>query len=147
MNNQQGDVLLFQEDDGGNIAIEDGLVVMTAGLETAFYLAIFGGNEDDPGLDDESNTWWGNLDETDDSKKYRSETQYLLRSIPSTTGNLNRIKQAVERDTSFFIESGEVDSIDVIVSMPGLNRIKISVFSVSQNQLIELEFTSDWEAV
>ena len=45
--NQEGDVLLFQTNDEGDIESIDGVVTMSGGLETMFYLSIFGGNEDD----------------------------------------------------------------------------------------------------
>ena len=103
MQNQQGDVKLFQTDNEGDITVRDGVVEMGGGLETAAYLSLFGGNEDDDGLADNPKTWWGNLDEIDPAKQYRSETQNLLRGIPATSGNLRRIEDAASRDLAWFI--------------------------------------------
>jgi hypothetical protein len=45
------DVLIEQSDDGGEVTIESGLVTLTDDFRSAAYLSLFGGNEDDNGLD------------------------------------------------------------------------------------------------
>lgn len=124
---QQGDVLLYQTVDDGDIVVEGGLIKMTGGLDTAVYLSLFGGNESDDGIADNPLQWWGNFGETEIAKQYRSETQYLLRSIPSTTGNLKRIRDAVDRDLAWLLNTGVARELDVSVGMPGLNKVSISV--------------------
>lgn len=126
MINQQGDVKLFQTLDDGDIIVEGGIVTMGGGLETAFYLSLFGGNEDDNGLDDSTDKWWGNLDEEDPDKQYVSETQHLLKSLPLITGNLNRVKEAVVRDLAWAIPS-VATSIDVSVTIPEQNKVQITI--------------------
>ena len=54
---QQGDVLLFQTVDDGEINIENGVVEMSGGLETAAYLSLYGGNEDDDGREARQNIY------------------------------------------------------------------------------------------
>ena len=88
---QQGDVSLRQTDDGGEITVVNGVVEMSGGLETAVYLSLFGGNEDDDGRADNPQTWWGNLAENEPERQYRSETQHLLQALPATTGTLIRV--------------------------------------------------------
>ena len=46
---QQGDVLLFQTIDDGNVEVINGIITMSGGLDTAAYLSLFGGNEEDDG--------------------------------------------------------------------------------------------------
>jgi len=144
---QQGDVLLYQTIDDGEITVEDGLITMTSGFETAAYLALFGGNEDDDGSQDTNKNWWGNLDETDTNKQYRSETQNLLRSIPATVNNLKRIGKAAERDLAFFVTTGVASSIAVVVSMPGLNKISISCKIIAKGKESDFKFIENWKAV
>ena len=56
----QGDVLLVSTPDDGDIVLEDGLIQDCRNFDTAAYLSLFGGNEDD--LNGKSKeTWWGNL--------------------------------------------------------------------------------------
>lgn len=143
---QQGDILLFQTDDDGEITVEDGIVEMSGGLETAAYLSLFGGNEDDDGLRDNIFTWWGNLDETDPAMEYRSETQNLLQSLPATTGNLRRIEEATKRDLAWFIEKKVASLVDATASMPGLNRIKLIVKIEAEGEESTFEFVENWKA-
>ena len=142
---QQGDVLLFQTDNEGDINVVDGLVEMSGGLETAAYLSLFGGNEDDTGSDGSPLTWWANLDETDPTSQYRSETQNLLQGIPATTGNLIRIEDAAKRDLAWFIEKKVASTIVVTASIPGLNRIKIVIDIEAHGEESSFEFVENWK--
>jgi phage gp46-like protein len=146
MQNQQGDVKLFQTDNDGEINVRDGLVQMGGGLETAAYLSLFGGNEDDDGLAENTKTWWGNLDEIDPARQYRSETQNLLRAIPATSGNLRRIEDAAGRDLAWFITERVASSISVSASIPGVNRIKLTVDIEADGDESRFEFVENWKA-
>lgn len=143
---QQGDVLLFQTDDDGEITVENGLVEMSGGLETAAYLSLFGGNEDDDGRGDNPLTWWGNLDEVDPVRQYRSETQNLLQALPATTGNLRRIEDAAGRDLAWFVDERVASSVVVTASIPGINRIKLIVDIEAVGDESSFEFTENWKA-
>lgn len=138
---QQGDVLLYQTTDGGEINVAGGLVEMSGGLETMAYLCLFGGNEDDDGLDSSPYNWWGNIDETVPEREYRSETQYLLQSIPATTGNLKRIEEAAERDLSDLVTVGAATEITVTASIPALNALTVSV-TIDGDET--LDFSANW---
>lgn len=143
---QQGDVKLFQTDDDGEITVENGLVEMSGGLETAAYLSMFGGNEDDDGRGDNPHKWWANLDETETAKQFRSETQNLLQGIPATTGNLLRIEDAINRDLAWFLDNNVASSVTVSVSMPAVNRIKIIIDIEANGEESSFEFVENWKA-
>lgn len=143
---QQGDVLLFQTDDDGEITVENGLVEMSGGLETAAYLSLFGGNEDDDGRGANPLTWWGNLDEVDPARQYHSETQNLLQALPATTGNLRRIEDAAGRDLAWFVGERVASSVTVAASIPGLNRIKLTVDIEAVGEESSFEFVENWKA-
>ena len=136
---QQGDVLLSQTVDDGEINIENGLVEMSGGLETAAYLSMFGGDED-------LGEWWGNLEETEPARKYRSETQNLLQSIPATSGNLRRIEQAATRDLAWFLEVKAASSVEVSASIPSINHVSITVVIEAEGVQSEFNFVENWEA-
>lgn len=142
---QQGDVLLFQTDDDGEITITDGLVEMSGGLDTAAYLSLFGGNESDTGLDNDKLVWWANYNETNTDRQYRSETQHLLQSLPATTGNLRKIEDAVNRDLAWFITEKIASSIIVAVTIPGLNKIKIVIDIDAIGEESHFEFVENWK--
>lgn len=139
---QQGDIKLFQTDDDGEISVAGGVVAMNGGLETMAYLCLFGGNQDDDGADGNPRTWWGNLAENETERHYRSETQYLLRSIPATSANLRRIEDAVRRDLKSFLTAGIATEIEVSVTVPELNRVKINIDINQEN----FEFVENWRA-
>ncbi len=140
---QQGDVDLFQTTDGGDITIENGLAAMSSGYGTTVYLSLFGGNEFDLGGDDTSLAWWGNDTGGEaPERQYRSETGYMLKAIPATTGNLIRIKDAIKRDLDWMITGGYSVSVSVAVTMPALNTVHIII----ELDLGVIEFTEEWAA-
>lgn len=139
---QQGDILLYQTVDDGEINVENGVIEMTGGLETAVYLSLWGGNEDCNGLETCPFSWWGNFDEQDRSKKQISETQYLLRSLPAISNNLQRIEEAAGRDLKWLLDEKIVSSIVIAVSIPALNQIKI-IINIDGNIF---EFVENWKA-
>lgn len=143
---QQGDVKQFQTPDAGDITVVGGIVAMDGGLGTSVYLSLFGGNETDPGLDDLTAQWWGNYGENDASRRYRSETQHLLQSLPITSGNLRRIEDAARRDLKWMITEGVATSIGAAVTVTGLNRINIRVTIEAEGEADEFEYSANWEA-
>lgn len=135
------DVLLRQSNDGGEISLENGLVLMSEGLETAAYLSLFGGNQDDAGdVASDRLQWWGNIDEVEPARTYRSETQHLLQSLPAVPRNLGRVEQAASRDLAWMLETGLATSIEVATSIPALNRIRLEVTIVTPTTTLELVF-------
>lgn len=146
MAEQQGDVLLCQTNDDGEINVEGGVVEMSGGLETAAYLSLFGGNEDDDGRDNSSANWWANLDEVDPSRQYRSETQNLLQALAATTGNLRRIEDAASRDLAWFTQNNVASSVTVSASIPGLNKIKLTINIEAVGEESSFEFVENWKA-
>ena len=144
---QQGDVFLYQGNDDGEINVVNGLIEMSGGLETTLYLSLFGGNEDCSGRDTCPFTWWGNINEIDPALKYISETQYLLKELPATTGNLGRIEEAVKRDTKWLIDKKVASSITIIVTIPAINTIKISVGIIAEGVLSSFDFIENWKVL
>jgi len=142
---QQGDIVLTQTDDDGDICVVDGLVAMSGGLSTSVYLSLFGGNEDDGGEQDSVLNWWGNIDENELERQYRSETQYLLQGIPATSGNLRRIEDAAVRDLDWLLSSNVASKVSVAASIPGLNRIKLIIDLEANGEESRFEFVENWK--
>jgi phage gp46-like protein len=135
------DVLLRQTNDGGDITVEGGLVLMSEGLETAAYLSLFGGNADDAGDNGGDRLqWWGNLGELDESRTYRSETQFLIASLPAVPRNLRRIEQAATRDLAWMIAAGIAKGIAVSASIPALDQVRVAITIVTLKEQIQLTF-------
>jgi len=121
------DVLLYHTTDNGEINVVGGIIELTNLLDTAVYLSLFGGNEDDTGTNVNKYEWWGNLSEVDTLKRYRSETQNILQSLPLTTSSLRKIEDAVNRDLSWIVSEGFAQDITISATMPSLNRASISI--------------------
>ncbi len=132
---QQGDVLLFQTADGGDVSIDDGITRMSQGFDVASYLSLFGGNEAT------SNAWWGNNIGGPVTHHYVSETGLLLKSVPATSNNLRRVEDAVIRDLSWMITEKIVNTVDVSVTIPKINSVKITI-NIDVNDPIE--FVENW---
>lgn len=143
---QQGDILLEQTDNEGEITITGGLVAMSGGLATTAYLSLFGGNEDDDGRAGSPHIWWANLSETDPAFQYRSETQNLLEALPATTGNLRRVEDAASRDLAWLVDKGAASAVTVTASLPGINRVKLVVEIVAIGIESRFEFVENWKA-
>ena len=142
---QQGDILVFQTIDDGEFNIEGGITEMTPGLGNFAYLCMFGGNEDDSGAQNDPDEYWGNLLSSDPGEHYRSETQHLLGVLPVTTGNLQRLRRAAERDLKPMIDAGAATTITVEVSLITYNSVEF-VIEIEGEQSLTLNFTENWQA-
>lgn len=144
----QGDILLFQTADGGNITIQLGEdVQLTGGFETDFFMSLFGGNEDDDVSVSTKKSWWANLMEEDPAFQFRSRTQNLLISLPLVSGNLRKIEDAAKRDLQSYIDIGAVDTVEVTVSITGPRRVKIIIDAVADGNNIQVVFLANWQAM
>jgi len=122
------DVRLYQTADGGEIDYRNGSAVLADGLETAAYLSLFGGNHDDSGTEgDDPRQWWGNVDETEPSRKIRSETQFLLQGISNAPANLLRLQDAAQRDLAWLVNDAIAERVAVAVSVPTLNTVNFAI--------------------
>jgi phage gp46-like protein len=141
------DVRLFHTKDGGEIESIGGIITMADGLETATYLSLFGGNEQDSGqAKDDRGQWWGNLAETEAASKYRSETQHLLGSLVATPSNLRRIEEAAVRDTSW-MEAKVASRIEARATMPRLHTLDLTLGITMKNGTEHsFSFTAPWGA-
>ncbi len=144
----QGDVLLFQTPDGGNVIIEQNQdVQLTGGFETDFFLSLFGGNEDDDLSPNNKKSWWANLLEDDPAFQFRSRTQNLLINLPLVSGNLRKIEDAVKRDLQSYIDIGAVDTVETTVSITGPRRVKIIIDVEADGNNIQVVFLANWQAM
>jgi phage gp46-like protein len=135
------DVLLFQTPDGGEISCANGQITLTEGLDTAAYIALFGGNSDDSGLTaDDSKQWWGNFDETDPDKRLRGQLQRLLNTLPLIPANLQRFEEAAVADLEWMKQS-VADSIAARATMPGIDQVKIEIVTVIDGKTTKFSVT------
>ena len=131
--------------DGGDIEIQNGVVAFSGGLETAVYLSLFGGNFDDDGRR-ATRSWWGNADEIDPLKHYRSETQYLLRTLRPTSQNLRLVESAAERDLAWMKSAKIVSDMTVSGRIESLGTVTLEFSIVARGEEINFRFTENWKA-
>src|SRR5690349_9962902 len=121
------DIALHQLDDGGEMDIVNGAPVMDDGIATAVYLSLFGGNEDDSGLEaDAASQWWGNVDEPNGARRYRSEVQFLLHALPAVPANLRRVEDAALRDLNWMVDELGA-TLAARATIPALDTIRLQV--------------------
>lgn len=144
---QRGDVRLFQTLDDGELTVNNGIVEMTQGLETMIYLVLFGGNIEDSGTAaTENKQFWGNRLELDPVKHYRSQTQFILESLPPGVANLRQLEAAVKLDLNVFIAEGIANAVDAVATIPefGLVHVMAQITALGQEQ--QFTFTQNWKA-
>ncbi|AKU42583.1 hypothetical protein NVP1087A_29 [Vibrio phage 1.087.A._10N.261.45.F9] len=135
MANQDGDVLLFQTLNDGNINIQNGLVQMTEGLETAVYMSLF--SPDD---------WFGNEAVDTPEEKLSSQTEQVINNKPQSSKNYQLLVQAVEADLKWLVSNGNANSIDVSVTSGGLNRVMISITIEQDSSSNNITLPVEWGA-
>lgn len=139
----QGDIDLFNTTDGGEIAVELGVIRMTYSPRVAVYLSLFGGNVEDDGIDGSPLQWWGNVIETDEAARFRSRTQHQLTRLPATPSSLNPIEDAARKDLEWMIQEGAATRVEVSASIPAVNTVEIAV-TLNGNET--MRFAENWKA-
>ena len=138
------DVALFNTLDGGEITIENGVIELGGGLESAAYLSLFGGNQEDAGERDSNLQWWGNLIEPNEVRHQRSRTQHIIRSLPLIPLNLRRIEDAATLDLAWMISEQVASSVVVTATMPALNRVQLDVEIIAAARITNIVFEGNW---
>lgn len=149
------DVRLYHTYDGGEIdLVPDGTyteVVLDTGLETAAYLSLFGGNEQDGGtvFDDtdpdhpHQAQWWGNIGEPL-VRTMRSEFGHLVRSLPAISSNLVRLEQAGGRDLEWFTTENVASEVEVTCTQVGKDGLRTDVRIVVDKGEFVFAFFAIW---
>jgi phage gp46-like protein len=135
------DVHFFQTPDGGEITATNGQIILSEGLEVAAYLSCFGGNSEDSGLTaDDSKQFWANHDQPDPDKRYRSQLQNLLRTLPLIPANMKRFEDAAASDLAWMATS-LADTIAVRATMPGVDKVKLDIALVIDGKTTAFSMT------
>ena len=146
-NSFEGDVLLFNTRDGGEIEFVNGQPIMTAGFDAAFFLSLFGGNVEDDGLAGNKKTWWANYNEPVPHKRYISRFQNLARGLPLITGNLRRLEEAAKADLRGFIDEGIAAKVTAVATIPKINFLQLVTGIISPSgESSETRFLINWQS-
>ena len=144
-----GDVLIFDSIDGADISVINGLVTMDNGFNSAVYLSLFGGDEDDTGEVVNNNTWWGNkLQNMSENEKLVSRFQAFIKSVPLTSKNILLAEEKVEQDLQWMVDDGIADSIESVISVVGKKEINLTITVSKYGEVIEAgNYSLQWGAM
>lgn len=145
----EGDVLLEDDNDGGEIEIDDGLVICDRGFSTAVYISLFGGNDDDDGKVENDKTYWGNLlQDTKANEKAVSRFQNIIKSLPMSVKNIKLAVAAAGIDLAWMKDEGIADAVLISSSVTRKNTLNLIVkVNKDGTTLSKSEFAIHWEAM
>jgi phage gp46-like protein len=128
LQNFEGDLLLAETIDGGDVTLENGLFVSDNQFSTAVYLSLFGGNKTDNGKVKSENEYWMNfLSGTTESEKLRSRFQYILTGLPMSVKNIREAEKAAAMDLQWFIDEKIADEVFTTGQAVGKNKFNLKV--------------------
>ena len=142
----EGDVLLIETPDGGDIVLEDGCIKACKDFSTAVYLSLFGGNKDDAGTVKNRHTWWANtFKETPESEKVVSRFQAVITGLPLSVKNIRKAETAAALDLEWLKSDGVADEIIAAGKTKGRNSFVLRIEIKNKGQkLYEKEFALLW---
>lgn len=142
----EGDVLLRDTDDGGEIVIENGEILCDKGLSTAVYLSLMGGDKKDDGTVEENRGWWGNnLRDIPENEILVSRFQAVIRGKPLTSKNLKDAEEAAKEDLKWIIDEEIADKIECEIFTENRNFINLSIKILKESEVLTSEsFGFEW---
>jgi phage gp46-like protein len=148
LQNFEGDLLLEDTPDGGDVQIENELFVNDKSFNTAVYLSLFGGNKDDNGKVKNKNTWWGNtLDGVSENEKIISRFQSIIFGLPMSTKNIQEAENAANLDLQWVIDEGIGDAVITTGSALSINKFLLLVNIQAKGESIyKNAFSLFWKA-
>jgi phage gp46-like protein len=144
----EGDLLLSDTGDGGDVVVSEGLFQSDRSFDTAVYLSLFGGNKSDSGKVKNGTTWWGNtLRGTGENEKLVSRFQNIISSLPMTTKNILDAEDAARLDLKWMIDEGIADKIETSGRALSHNRFAMAVhITAGGKDIYTHTFAQFWEA-
>jgi phage gp46-like protein len=148
LQNFEGDLLLYDTPDGGDIRITDGLIEGDRAYDTAVYLSLFGGNKADNGKTKNRKTWWGNtLRGVSESQRLVSRFQAIIEGLPMNTKNIQDAEDAALLDLQWMIDERIADEILAEGRAVSHSRFLIKIQINAKGKLIYGHpFTLVWKA-
>jgi len=143
-----GDLLLIDTPDGGDIEIIDGVFSGDPGIATAVYISLFGGNKDDAGKIKTNRTWWGNtLEGTAEAEFIVSRFQHIITALPLTVKNMQAAESAALLDLQWIKDQGVADTI-LAEGKAGERGKFILTINILKNgdSIFESGFQTSWAA-
>jgi phage gp46-like protein len=142
----EGDILLVDSPDGGEIVIENGLIKNDKQFTTAVYLSLFGGNLDDPGKTKSKRSWWGNIFAMAESEKIRSRFQFIINGYPMTVKYIREAETAALLDLEWMKKEKIADEINVTGRSIDKDTFELYLEILADQELLyKNTFSLQWE--
>lgn len=136
---------LYVEENGGDLLLDAGDLLVGNGLISAASLSLFGGNTEDSGTGaDAPKQFWGNRLYKQESRHLRSRSGHLLEFLPVTSGNLKRLEEAAAEDLQWMVDENIVSDLSVVVSFDGPKRVRYDLSAVVSNEKVDFSLTREW---
>lgn len=145
MDFQNGDVKLIITKEGFDIDLKNNFIEMTSGFESAIFLSIFGGNEEDDYSEaTKEKQFWGNRL---NGNQYRSRTLKFINGSYANAQNLQLLEKNILLDLNWFIEENIADTLEVDCSIPNFNELKIDIRLLRDSKLLaNSNYKLNWKA-
>lgn len=145
----EGDVFLKLTEDGGELKIENELVMSDKGFNTSVLISLFGGNVEDSGKVENRTSWWGNYTpEADSSNKIQSRFQAVTNGNPLTVASAKEAVNAAKLDLAWIIDNGIADDIDITARITGVKRLELDITLIKDGtDIFSNTYSVNWEAM
>lgn len=104
---QQGDLVLTNTADGGDLTFENGAFVMDGGLQTAVYISLF------------TRSWWAG--------EFTGHLARAVEQVPLTSASRVSFERAAERDLAWLIREGVATRVQVTARIPKNKQLVLAV--------------------
>jgi len=142
----EGDLLLTLTEDGGELAIEDGLFMPDKSFATAVLISLFGGNIEDSGKVENRSGWWGNYTGSTENK-IQSRFQAITNGNPLTVATAKEAVNAAKLDLAWVIENGIADEISIKGVIADVKRFELEVILTKDGtDIFKNKYAINWEA-
>ena len=149
MNTSTRDIHIFENGNGGELALLNGDLTLVESLYQTLYIALFGGNVEASTLGNEINSeerfdYWGNslIFKRKPNKQFNSKTEKSLFETAINTSGRLKIEEAVKEDLSFLKKIADLKVNIVILSS---NKIAISLLLKSISNQSSKQFQFIWD--
>lgn len=143
------DIHIFESGSGGELALENGDLVLAESLYQTIYIALFGGNIEASTLGNELESeerfdYWANelFFKNKPSKQFNSETERTLNNTVLNTSGRLKIKSAVEQDL-FFIQNIVDLEVNIVILDTNKVEINLNLQSIPNQSDRQLQFIWD----
>ena len=139
------DLLLRHTPNGGDFKLSNGRILLDESLSTAFYISLFGGNEEDNGdSETQDDEYWANKIARVPERSIRSKTQSALAGTEARSSNRAIIENAALDDLQWAVSGDYVENITATVTIPAPKMVRLKIDTRINGQNISFVFDSEW---